>query len=111
MILAKELEIIYLKQSSTLTASDYDPVHILFFTVIYIRAESKKFIRLKNIFIVNSQDTTLSNPLIDNQKKKVQNRLFIATLIQNIMVKIIDARNTIPVPQANVRSTPSKSMQ
>ena len=27
------------------------------------------------------------------------------------MVKIIDARNTIPVPQANVRSTPSKSMQ
>jgi len=37
--------------------------------------------------------------------------LFIATLIQNIMVKIIDARNTIPVPQANVRSTPSKSMQ
>ena len=27
------------------------------------------------------------------------------------MVKIIDARDTIPAPQANVLSTPSKSMQ
>ena len=63
MILAKELEIIYLKQSSTLTARDYDPVHILFFTVIYIRAENKKFIRPKIILTVNSQGTTLSSPL------------------------------------------------
>lgn len=63
MILAKELEIIYLKQSSTLSASIYGPVHILFFTVIYIRAESKKFISHKIISTVNSQGTSLSNPL------------------------------------------------
>ena len=69
IILAKELEIIYLKQSSTLSASDNDPVHILFFTVIYSRGESKKFISPKIIFTVNSQGTTLSNPL-DSQSEK-----------------------------------------
>ena len=58
MILAKELENIYLKQSLILSASDYDPIHILFFTVIYIRAESKKLIRPKIIFTVNQQDMT-----------------------------------------------------
>ena len=69
MILVKELESIYLKQSSTLSARDYNPVHILFFTVIYNRAESKKFICPKIIFTVNSQGTTLSNPL-DSQSEK-----------------------------------------
>ena len=63
MILAKELEIIYLKQSSTLSVSDNDPVHILFFTVIYIRAGRKKLIRPKIIFTMNKQGSTLSNPL------------------------------------------------
>ena len=63
MTLTKELETIHLKQWSTLSVSDYEAIHILFFTVIYIRAEGKKFIHPKIIFTVNSQSTTLSNPL------------------------------------------------
>ena len=70
IILTKELEIIYPKQCLTLSASDYEAIHILFFAVIYIRTESKKIIHPKIIFTVNSQSTTLSKTLNYQSKKE-----------------------------------------
>ena len=111
MILAKEPEIIYAMQYITLFAKNDERVHIIFFAVIYIRSECKKMLNNRVKFSEKMHSKSLSKNSINNQKKKVQKRLFTATLIQNNIVKIIDARNTIPVPQAKVRSTPSKSMQ
>ena len=79
--------------------------------MIYIRVESKNLYTPKSYLQWIHKAHLYRAVKFFNQKKKVQNRLFIATLIQNIMVKIIDARNTIPAPQANVLSIPSKSMQ